>query len=307
MAAIYHAGAPDCLASRSEQNERSTARSFISVVIPAHDRFEFVNETLASVFSQTRPPDEVLIVDDCSAVPLEEHFQRNPPPGPVKVLRLDQPRFAPGARNWGWKHAKGDLIAFNDSDDLWEPDKLRLQADYLERHPEVDGVYGPMVAFFPDGTTQPWAHDRPPVVGAATALIDANMTIQTLMIRKRALERVGGFDESLRILDDQTFAIELGRRQLFVEFLDSAVCTRLRRNDKNISGNTARYFLEQCRIALRYRELSAQIYGPGSVRVQLSRALKRFGRKKRFMRLPAQILGFCLEALSPNSRMPLSE
>jgi len=233
----------------------------ISAVIPVHDRFEYLNETLVSVFSQTRPPDEVLIVDDCSSVPVEEYFAQHPPPGPVKIVRTDRSRNAGGARNFGWRHAQGDLIAFNDSDDLWEPDKTRMQAEYLDAHPEVDGVYGPMLAFFPDGRTQPWAHDRPPVVDISSALLGANMTSQTLLIRRSALEKIGGFDESLPILEDQAFSIEIGRAGLRVEFLSFPVVTRYRRSDHNITRNALKYFLCDCRIALRYRHLSAQLFG----------------------------------------------
>jgi len=276
----------------------------ISAVIPVHNRFEFLHETLASVFSQTRPADEVLIVDDCSSVPVEQFLAGNPPPGPVTVLRTDKPRNPGGARNWGWRHAKGDLIAFNDSDDLWEPDKTRLQSDYLAAHPDVDGVYGPMLAFFPDGHTQPWAHDRPPVVDAATGLLDANLTSPTLMIRRRALEALDGFDETLPILEDQVFAIEVGLKGLRVVFLDSPVVARVRRNDRNTSGNARRYFLCACRIALRYRRLSARLYGPGSVLVHLGRAIRQYGDRLRFMVRPTRLIAACLSMLAPFSRMP---
>ena len=279
-------------------------RCSISAVIPVHDRFELLNETLVSVFSQTRIPDEVLIVDDCSSSSLEKYLAENPPPGPVTVLRTERPSNAGGARNWGWRHAKGDLIAFNDSDDLWEPDKNRFQADYLEAHPQVDGVYGPMMAFFPDGRTSLWAHDRPSVVNQAAALVDANMTSQTLMIRRQALEKMGGFDESLAILEDQAFAIEIGLKGLRVDFLDSSVVTRLRRNNQNISGNARKYFVCECRVAMRYRAVSARIYGPRSVLVHLSRALKRYGKRARFMSLPTRWVGDFVAACAPTSRMP---
>lgn len=276
----------------------------ISAIIPVHNRFEFLNETLASVFSQTRVPDEVLLVDDLSSSSPEDFLAQNPPPGPVKILHTDRQRNVSGARNWGWQRAQGDLIAFDDSDDLWEPDKTRMQAEYLESHPEVDGVYGAMVAFYPDGRTTPWAHDRPPVVDAATALTGAHMTTQTLMMRRQALEKLGGFDETLSILDDEVLAIDIGRVGLRVVFMPSPVVTRLRRNEKNFSRNASKYLFEECRIAFRYRKLSAAVYGPGSVLVHLSRAVERFGHRTRFMNLPAKAAGYFLRALAPASRMP---
>ena len=276
----------------------------ISAVIPVHNRFNYLNETIASVFSQTRVPDEVLIVDDCSTIPVEEYFALNPPPGQVRVVRTDRSRNAGGARNYGWRRAQGDLIAFNDSDDLWEPDKTRLQAEYLESHSEVDGVYGPMVGFFPDGRTVQWAYDRPPLVDIPSALLGAHISTPALMIRRRALEVLGGFDETLAILEDQAFPIEIGRAGLRVVFLPSPVVLRVRRNNENISRNAMKYFVCSCRIALRYRQLSGEIYGPGSVRVHLSRSLRRFGAKTRGMGLPTRILGSFLESLSPRSSMP---
>jgi glycosyltransferase involved in cell wall biosynthesis len=273
-------------------------------VIPVRDRFEFLNETIASIYSQTRLPDEVLVVDDCSVTPLEEFFKENPPPGPVKVVRNERSRNVGGARNFGFKHASGDLIAFNDSDDLWEPDKVRLQAEYLESHPDVDGVYGPMMAFFPDGSTLPWAHDRPPVVDSASALLGANMTTQTLMIRRDAWERLGGFDETLTNLSDQVFSIEAGRAGLQIVFLSSIVVTRHRIHDNRLTCHQLKYFLCGCRIAIRYRHLSSEFFGPGSVRIHLSRILKQFGVKVRYLRFSTQVLGGVLCLTSPRSHMP---
>ena len=93
------------------------------------------------------------------------------------------------------------------------------------------------------------------------------MTIQTLMIRRRALEQVGGFDETLAILEDQAFSIEIARAGMRVVFLPESCVARHRRHDQNITRNAMQYFVCDCRIALRYRRLSAEIFGAGSVRV----------------------------------------
>lgn len=276
----------------------------ISTVIPVHNRFEFLSDTLASVFSQSMLSDEVLLVDNGSTLNLEIYLQKNPPPGPVRVLRIDPPVHVGEARNVGWRNTQGDLIAFNDSDDLWEPDKTRMQARYLELHSEVDGVYGPMQAFFPDGRTEPWADDRPPEVDLASALLDANMTVQTLMIRREALERLGGFDQTLPILEDQAFAVEIALSTLRVVFLPGRFVTQLRRNNQNITRNALLYFVCDCRIALRYRHLSAEVFGPGSVRIHLCRSLRRFGKRSRGMGMLTRNFCRIVEGLSPDSDMP---
>ena len=88
------------------------------------------------------------------------------------------------------------------------------------------------------------------------------MTIQTLMIRRRALEQVGGFDETLAILEGaRPFRIEIARAGMRVVFLPESCVARHRRHDQNITRNAMQYFVCDCRIALRYRRLSAEIWG----------------------------------------------
>ena len=276
----------------------------ISTVIPVYNRYAELGDTLRSVFSQSRPPDEVILVDDCSTTSLAAHLEREPPPGPVTVLRTDRNRRVAGARNWGWRHARGELVTFLDSDDLWEPGKIERQLAHLAAHPELDGVYGAMLAFWPDGRTQPWAHDRPPTVDARSALVDANITVQTLMIRRSALQALGGFDERFGILDDQDIAIRMALLGQRIDFLPNPPLTRHRRNDSNYSSHAARFLFEDCQIIWKHRALCNELYGPGSDRVHLSRALKRYGGKRRLLGAPAKLAAALLSLSAPASEMP---
>ena len=277
---------------------------FVTVVVPVYNRFEFLDTCLESVFRQTRPPDEVLLVDDCSSNSVQEFLATTAFQGRVRVLRTDRNRRVAGARNWGWMHARGNLIAFIDSDDLWEKDKLEVQMRYLREHPETDGVYGAMMAFFADGRVQPWAHDRPPTVTVENALIDCNISVQTLMIRRAALERIGGFDEEFGILDDQDIAIRAALGGLRIDFLADPVVAKLRRNDENYSKKSWVYFQEEMLINKKYRDLMVNEYGPGSGRIHLARALVRLGRRKRYFGLPTRIAARLLSWTAPGSRMP---
>jgi hypothetical protein len=107
------------------------------------------------------------------------------------------------------------------------------------------------------------------------------------------------------MLDDQVMAIQIGQAGLKIDFLPSPPVTRLRRNAQNFSNHAARYFGEELRIAFENRRISAGAYGPGSWRVHVSRALKRFGQKVRFMGLPTRILSTLIAATAPSSRMPV--
>ncbi|GAB4137044.1 MAG: hypothetical protein Kow0040_23410 [Thermogutta sp.] len=110
----------------------------VSVVIPAWNAARYLPETLRSVLSQTRPPEEIIVVDDGStddSAVVAERF------GPtVRVLRQEN-RGESVARNRGIEAAHGDWIAFLDADDLWHPDKLAKQLAAVRSDPAVDCVH----------------------------------------------------------------------------------------------------------------------------------------------------------------------
>ena len=279
----------------------------VSAVIPVHNRFDYLKPCLESVLGQTRVPDETIVVDDCSTESLAEYLAGIEFHSRVKILRTDRNRRVSGARNWGWRHASGNFLTFLDSDDLWESHKTDLQLRYLKENPDAAGVYGAMRAFFPDGRMQLWAHDRPSSVTAHNALLDCNISVQTLMIRREALEQIGGFDEDFGILDDQDIAIRLALHGLRIDFVPDPPVTRLRRNEQNYSGAARRYFREDLMINRKHRALMNQVYGPGSNRVHLARALGRYGKKVRFLGAPSRFASWVLSLSANQSRMPRNE
>ncbi len=103
----------------------------VSVVIPTHDRPAMLREAIESVLAQTRRPLEVIVVDNgprAQGAAVVEEFGRR-----VILIRSSDP--GPSAsRNAGIKRARGGYIAFLDDDDLWHPEKLSVQMEYLERH-----------------------------------------------------------------------------------------------------------------------------------------------------------------------------
>ena len=112
----------------------------ISVVIPAYRASRTLGRALDSLRAQDRRPDEVIVVDDGSP---DGQEVRDLVAGLDGVRLIRQPNGgAASARNAGIEAANGDLIAFLDADDYWEPGKLRLQLAVLGAHPEVGLVAG---------------------------------------------------------------------------------------------------------------------------------------------------------------------
>jgi glycosyltransferase involved in cell wall biosynthesis len=105
----------------------------ISVIIPAWNRASRLARALQSVFAQHLPPAEVIVVDDGSTDDTQYLVHSHFP----EAHYLYQPHNGvSSARNAGIQAASGDWIAFLDSDDRWQPEKLELQAEHIQTHPE---------------------------------------------------------------------------------------------------------------------------------------------------------------------------
>src|SRR5690242_6872685 len=89
----------------------------ISVVIPARDAAETIGAVLDSLAAQEPPPEEVIVVDDASTDATAEIAEGRG----ARVVRLEEPRFAGGARNRGWEEAGGDVVVFLDADAIPAP------------------------------------------------------------------------------------------------------------------------------------------------------------------------------------------
>jgi glycosyltransferase involved in cell wall biosynthesis len=115
----------------------------VSVILPTYNRATFLPDAFASIASQQHRNWELIVVDDGSTDDTPAVLDRLVAecPRPVHVVR--QPNLgAYAARNTGLDHAKGEAVAFFDSDDLWLPHHLERCVEALARHPEVDWVYG---------------------------------------------------------------------------------------------------------------------------------------------------------------------
>ena len=111
----------------------------VSVVIPAYNREKTIREAVESVLEQSYTNLEVIIVDDCSTDRTVEIVE-SIPDDRVIIIRCKENGGACRARNIGIENAKGEYIAFHDSDDIWHADKLEKSMYYLKKE-NVDFVF----------------------------------------------------------------------------------------------------------------------------------------------------------------------
>ncbi len=196
----------------------------ISVIIPTYNRAAYLAEAIASVTSQTWSPLELIVVNDGStdetAATLAGLVAK---PQPVSLRILCQDNAGPGAaRNAGVAVARGEFLAFLDSDDLWLPDKLSRQMAVLQERPETDAVYGHGMQFLsPELSVAErtrFAHLDGRVLPAPIA--------PSLLIRRGAFARVGPFDPALRIGVDMDWYSRLCELPLGVVMLAEPVYRR---------------------------------------------------------------------------------
>jgi glycosyltransferase involved in cell wall biosynthesis len=161
----------------------------ISVIIAAYNAEATLAETLASVLGQTLLPDEIIVVDDGST----DHTAQiaAAASNSIRVIQQNN-RGAAAALNVGVKLATGDTLGFVDADDLWERDKLAMQARILAEQPELDGTSGHISTFLcPTNDQQTNKRYQLPDGPEPCWLLGA------MLIRRRCFERLEPFPENL--------------------------------------------------------------------------------------------------------------
>ncbi len=163
----------------------------VSVVIPARDRATMLPDAIGSLLDQTRPPDEIIVVDDASL----DNTRSVALSYGERVIVLDSDGSGPAAaRNVGIAAATGDFIGFLDSDDLWPTSALATQLALLDAHPEAAIAWSKgMWQVLAGGTSLGAAGD-----GAVERMVGVN----SMLFRRSALVTLRGFDASLRFGED---------------------------------------------------------------------------------------------------------
>ena len=172
----------------------------VSVIIPTYNRSWCLSEAIDSVLSQTFQDMELIVVDDGSTDETPALLSRYD--DRLRCLRQTN-RGVSVARNHGIQAANGALIAFLDSDDLWQPDKLARQVDFFDRQPDA------LIC----QTEETWIrrgvrvnpkhrHRKPSGWIFEPSLALCLVSPSAVMMRRELLEEMGGFDESLPACED---------------------------------------------------------------------------------------------------------
>lgn len=182
-------------------SNRLGIRLRISVVIPVFNRRELVGRAISSVLGQTRPPHEIIVVDDASGDGTADLVRRRFPD--VVLLENRRNRGVSHARNLGVRRAEGDWIAFLDSDDEWLAGKLERQIALLSEKPEVPLCHCEEIWVRNGVRVNPRRKHRK---RGGDLFMDCLalcvISPSAALLRRELFDALGGFDESLPACED---------------------------------------------------------------------------------------------------------
>ena len=280
-------------------------QTLVSIVIPAYNRAQKVVEALKSIQAQTYTNWEVIVVDDgssdktCEVVAefaAKEHR--------IRLLRHETNRGGQAARNTGIKAAKGEWIAFLDSDDYWVPEKLAEQVKVLDAHKNVGIVYARM----------PIINEKGEQVGTKPAGVSGrnfkelielcgDLPTSTVMTRRECFDKTGMFDTTLMTMQDIDMWLRISRFYDLYE-IENKTLAYYSRHDEQITKSKIKVYQGLVRI---YTKILNN-YDDAPKQLLINRITSNqytLSRNYYFEGLPQEALKNVLEAVQRNPRVGL--
>lgn len=209
----------------------------VSVIIPTYNRSDRIEKSIKSVLAQTYNDFEIIVVDDGSTDNTKD-----------VVTSIDDRRIryiyqknagACVARNLGIETARGEYIAFQDSDDLWVKTKLEKQIAVLEKEKRADIVTCRTILKQLDGSTIITSKDKPEGI-IESPYNPIGFSTQTLIMRREVVEKVS-FDPNVTRYQDLDFLLSATREGFLIYCIDECLVERVNYSD-SITNNPYRVY-----------------------------------------------------------------
>lgn len=227
-------------------------RPRVSIIIPTFNRLALLREALDSIAAQTFTDYEVIVIDDGST----EDIAGGVADHPTRPIVIRQTRSGPAAaRNRGVAEAKAEIVAFLDSDDLWEPTKLEVFLDTMVRRPNASIVYGPMHPIDANrnsvpGRTKP-CHDGDITVAL---FLSSFVHVPTVVCPRQLLVESGGFNPDLPVCEDYDLWLRLSDRHEFA-LVPKPLAHRRLHGDRLSKSSMARNLAVKARVLKAFFEM----------------------------------------------------
>ncbi len=236
--------------------------SELTVIIPVYNGAKFLREAIESIWNQTEPADEIIIIDDCSKDNsmdvIEALILKSPVP--MRLMKSAENSGGPARPiNIGIHTSRTEYLTVLDQDDLFRPERLATHKLALDKHPDATAVFGYCADLHnPDEITQSLQLQAElATVAGNVGVIPGNELLKLLMRHGNFIwgfpgftfrrEAVGkGVDESYRIAGDMDLICRLAEVGSFVLVPDKAYYRR--RHDGNMTRRALDSHLEDARV-----------------------------------------------------------
>jgi len=244
-----------------------TTSPTVSVVVPCFNAKQYVDEALGSVRNQTYSALDIIAVNDGSTDETPKLLERQAECDPRVRLVHQANRGLPAARNAGLRQARGEFVCFLDADDVLLPDKIEKQVRYLRDNPSTDLVYSDYLI----------GDDRLEWTGLVAARMPRCELIEAYarknwfapmvpLLRRRLIERVGEFDETLRASEDWDYWIRCAEAGGIFGYLPGPIAiyrthaSQMHNDSARMFANGKRVLNKHFRSTRLYRRALASFY-----------------------------------------------
>ena len=228
----------------------------VSVIIPTHNRWPMVRAAVDSVLAQSYREFELIVVDDGST----DRTATELASFGARLHYIYQARSGvSAARNLGVRQSRGRLIAFLDSDDLWQPAKLQVQVSFMATRPEVQICQTDEVWIRHGVRVNPKLKHRKPSGDIFERSLEICLVSPSAaMITRELFERSGGFDESLPVCEDYDLWLRIAR-DYPVPLIEQALVVKHGGHSDQLSQSV--WGMDRYRVAALQKLLRAGIAG----------------------------------------------
>jgi glycosyltransferase involved in cell wall biosynthesis len=273
----------------------------VSVVTPSFNQGCFIEETIESVLSQDYKPVEYWVIDGGSNDETLDILNRY---GNRLDWVSEKDNGQADAINKGWKRARGDILAWLNSDDIYLPGALSTAVAFLQAHPEFGAVYGEGYHIQEDGKvierypTEPFDRQR---------LVETCYICQpTVFVRKTVLQEIGFLDENLRYCMDYDLWFRIARRYDFGYLPEFLACTRFYGETKTL-GQRVQVHREILHMIYRHNRSVPASWVYGYAHALLEKRVSRATPRGNALFILGLIGISLLKFLRYNRRVPLAE
>jgi len=254
----------------------------VSVIIPFHNRDQYIDEAIQSVLAQTVKPREIIVVNDASKEASRQRLDHWA--GVCQIIDLKKNIGPAAARNEGIRHAKGEFIAFLDDDDLWLPQRLEVQLRYMQQHPDCALVSSNVWGFYADQPDDVSDYiGQCPVTLPQALTVGYQIVLPSWLVRAKVAQALGGFDASFRAAEDQDFVIRCCAAGYRIDGVREPLIRVRRQGHQSVTQRNWFLFRTDLQLCWKHRALYHRVFGIRGIVSFLLNRLHFATRKTRYL------------------------